>query len=439
MRARHLALIAGCLGLGLTLAVRGSRADAAPEGGTVTSSASPSTWLVPGDVPFPDWARSVEILREDESLSISPSGARRGLVALGVRLPLLGAIRGPGCISRWLLVGPLAYVCSDKVQFSTEPAGVADTIHPPSEGGLPYHYYFVGADGADAYAKLADVEDETPIEQLDKGWAVAGVSELTFQGTTYVRTRKNHYISRKQLGPIAGSGFHGEPLSTEAGVAPNVGFVMPDKANVFVEPKAGSKSAGARTRLQKVDVLETKKVGAAGKDVWHRIGDGQWMRGNDLRVPTLAPVPDGLIEGERWIDVDTTTQTLVAYEGTRAVFATVVSTGRPGNATPKGTFRIWVKLRSTTMSNADDAMDTTDEAATYSIEDVPWVQFFSNGVALHGAFWHRQFGRMHSHGCVNLAPLDALRLFEWTGPRLPRGWDAVFPTTAEPATVVKVR
>ncbi|MEO7095259.1 MAG: L,D-transpeptidase [Polyangiales bacterium] len=163
------------------------------------------------------------------------------------------------------------------------------------------------------------------------------------------------------------------------------------------------------------------------------------MRGVDLRVPTLAPLPAGLFEGERWIDVDTTTQTLVAYEGTRAVFATVVSTGRPGNPTPKGTFRIWVKLRSTTMSNADDPADTTEEAATYSIEDVPWVQFFSNGVALHGTFWHRQFGRVHSHGCVNLAPLDALRLFEWTGPRLPRGWDAVFPTTAEPATMVKVR
>jgi hypothetical protein len=405
-------------------------------GAVTASKAAPSTWVVPGDVPFPEWARSVEILREDESLSIAPSGARRGLVALGVRLPLLGAIRGPGCISRWLLVGPLAYVCSDKIQFSAELPGVPESIHPTPEGGLPYRYYFVGAEGADAYAKLADVEDETPIEQLDKGWAIASVGEVTFQGTTYVRTRKNHYIAKKQLGPATGSGFHGEVLSIEPGVAPNVGFVMPDKANVFIDAKAGSKSAGARTRLQKVDVLETKKL---GKDTWHRIGDAQWMRAVDLRVPTLAPPPDGLLEGERWIDIDTTNQTLVAYEGTRAVFATVVSTGRVAGSTPKGTFRIWVKLRSTTMSNADDPVDTTEEAATYSIEDVPWVQYFSNGVAIHGAFWHRQFGRAHSHGCVNLAPLDALRLFEWTGPRLPRGWDAVFPTTAEPATLVKVR
>ena len=166
------------------------------------------------------------------------------------------------------------------------------------------------------------------------------------------------------------------------------------------------------------------------------------MLARDLAHPTLAPPPGevtGAASGERWIDVHLASQTLVAYEGSRAVFATVVSTGRAGNVTPKGTFRIWVKLRSTTMSNADDPAETTDEAATYSIEDVPWVQFFSNGVALHGAFWHRQFGRPHSHGCVNLAPLDALRLFEWTGPRLPRGWDAVFPTTAEPATIVKVR
>ena len=100
---------------------------------------------------------------------------------------------------------------------------------------------------------------------------------------------------------------------------------------------------------------------------------------------------------------------------------------------------MWVKLRSSTMSNADDAKDTTDVSQPFSIEDVPWVQYFSNGVAIHGAFWHRRFGNVHSHGCVNLAPLDAMRLFDWTLPRLPKGWDAVFPTTAEPPTVIRVR
>ncbi|MGH7328819.1 MAG: L,D-transpeptidase, partial [Polyangiaceae bacterium] len=81
--------------------------------------------------------------------------------------------------------------------------------------------------------------------------------------------------------------------------------------------------------------------------------------------------------------------------------------------------------------------DDVDEH--YSIEDVPFVQFFDHAVALHGAFWHREFGRVRSHGCVNLAPLDATRLFDFTWPHLPRGWTAVFPTSLEKGTLVRVR
>ena len=61
---------------------------------------TPKPWIEAGDIPLPEWARSVEILRDDEALSVSPGGTRRGLVFAGVKLPLLGATRGPGCLSR---------------------------------------------------------------------------------------------------------------------------------------------------------------------------------------------------------------------------------------------------------------------------------------------------------------------------------------------------
>jgi hypothetical protein len=73
------------------------------------------------------------------------------------------------------------------------------------------------------------------------------------------------------------------------------------------------------------------------------------------------------------------------------------------------------------------------------MESVPYVQYFSKGVGLHGAYWHRSFGNVRSHGCVNLAPLDAQRLFSFTSPRLPAGWTAVLPTEHESGTVVRVR
>ena len=69
------------------------------------------------------------------------------------------------------------------------------------------------------------------------------------------------------------------------------------------------------------------------------------------------------------------------------------------------------------------ALPTGHESeADYDIRDVPYIQYFHEGYALHGAFWHDDFGKVHSHGCVNLAPADAAWLFEWTDPVVPPEW-----------------
>jgi lipoprotein-anchoring transpeptidase ErfK/SrfK len=120
------------------------------------------------------------------------------------------------------------------------------------------------------------------------------------------------------------------------------------------------------------------------------------------------------------------------------VFATLVSTGRTDGTTPVGVHRVWVKLQVSDMQNLADENDANDRDR-YSIEDVPYVQYFDRGVALHGAFWHHDFGRPHSHGCVNLAPKDAAWLFGFTAPHLPGGWDSAYPTELEPGTVVRIR
>jgi lipoprotein-anchoring transpeptidase ErfK/SrfK len=167
----------------------------------------------------------------------------------------------------------------------------------------------------------------------------------------------------------------------------------------------------------------------------------QWMLARDLARPSLAAPPAelGADTTERWIDVELATQTLVAYEGTRPVYATLASTGRgprgSGSDTPAGVHRIWVKILS---SNMDDT-ERDDVDRHYSMEDVPYVQFFDNAVALHGAYWHRDFGRVKSHGCVNLAPLDARWLFTFTEPHVPAAWAAAYPNALEKGTTVRVR
>jgi len=84
-------------------------------------------------------------------------------------------------------------------------------------------------------------------------------------------------------------------------------------------------------------------------------------------------------------------------------------------------------------------IERDDGTSHYSMQDVPYVQFFDEGIGLHGTYWHNDFGRTHSHGCVNLAPLDARRLFEFTGPRVPLGWTGAYPASADEGTVIQVR
>ena len=62
---------------------------------------------------------------------------------------------------------------------------------------------------------------------------------------------------------------------------------------------------------------------------------------------------------------------------------------------------------------------------TSSCADVPWIQYFASGYALHGAYWHDVFGIARSHGCINLAPIDARYVFMWTDPPVPKGWHGI--------------
>lgn len=61
----------------------------------------------------------------------------------------------------------------------------------------------------------------------------------------------------------------------------------------------------------------------------------------------------------------------------------------------------------------------------FELRDVPWIQYFASGYALHGAYWHDVFGIPRSHGCVNLAPIDARYVFMWTDPPVPDGWHGI--------------
>jgi lipoprotein-anchoring transpeptidase ErfK/SrfK len=106
--------------------------------------------------------------------------------------------------------------------------------------------------------------------------------------------------------------------------------------------------------------------------------------------------------GEKWIEVDLGSQRVYARQGDAVIQRFVVSTGTSRYPTPAGKFRIYAKYRSTSMSGPG-----------YNLKGVPHTMYFYRGYALHGTYWHNNFGRPMSHGCINLTKADAKWLYEW--------------------------
>jgi hypothetical protein len=198
------------------------------------------------------------------------------------------------------------------------------------------------------------------------------------------------------------------------------------KIELTEDGKGGYKVGGGGEISRRSAVLLTGRVLTISGVTYHQASGGFWVHLPELRI-AKPQIPADIGPTEKWIDVDLTRQQLVAFEGRRPVFATLISSGRRNPQdpehdfpTPPGTFRIREKHVTTTM-DGDVASD-----GPYSIEDVPWVMYFQGSYALHGAFWHDAFGNMRSHGCVNMSPEDARTLFGWAEPQLPAGWHGVF-------------
>ncbi len=135
---------------------------------------------------------------------------------------------------------------------------------------------------------------------------------------------------------------------------------------------------------------------------------------------------------EKWIEVSLSEQRVKAWEGNKLVMEFPISSGKWA-PTPKGEFNIWYKTRSQTMSGGSKDMGTY-----YFLPNVTSNMFFYKGYALHGAYWHNNFGQPMSHGCVNAPLANAAQIFEWAGPVVPVGVNAVRASAENPGTRVLV-
>jgi len=373
----------------------------------------------------------------------SPS-KRIGTLSKGTRLIVRGQIASRdnnGCKGKpWYAIYPFGYVCSEHVKPARQPPAVGHALSERLRGDrrLPYDYAKVREDGVHMYRSVDAVRAGEPARTLSEGMNLAVARTLEVDGASYVETVDGMLVRKSAIGWLGqGSAWQGVHIDSSAKPGPAFAWAARDKVAVHAEPDLKAARVGQLAARERVPLLAA--TGETDADRWWKIADGRYVQAKHLNEVIFIDVPEGALRDNRlasgddqWIDVDLGEQVLVAYRGATPVYATLVSSGK-GSPTPRGNYPIWAKVASTTMSNQDY------EDSAYMVDHVPWVLLFQGHNALHGAYWHDQFGRRRSHGCVNLAPKDARWLFEWVAPALPVGWTGYLPADLERSVVVHVR
>lgn len=192
------------------------------------------------------------------------------------------------------------------------------------------------------------------------------------------------------------------------------------------EPDSGS-VVFQRLYFETVHWILEAAVGADG-ETWYRLLDDKWDQ--SYFVPAryvrlipdaeLAPVSPGVPDAEKRIEVNLTRQLVLAFEGSRLVFAARAATGsryRRGRwSTPIGRFITSYKRPTRHMAAGDIA------SSGFDLPGVPWVIYITkSGISFHGTYWHNDYGRPRSHGCINLTPQAAKWLYRWTMPDVKPG------------------
>lgn len=250
------------------------------------------------------------------------------------------------------------------------------------------------------------------LDRMDSRVGHSFLDTFFSEGRRYGLTTHLELVPTDRYRPLVGSAFHGVEIGKD------LHFPI-----AFVRRVGAKFTDGTLARYQNVLKLTGKRK-FVGDRLHYETEHGKWISDQFASELTLAKnMPGWAKKGEKWISVSINKQTLVLYEGENPVFATLVSTGEAGldsadetTATKRGIFRVHTKHITATM-----ASDEVGEE--FELRDVPYVQYFAEGgFALHGAYWHDNFGTPKSHGCINLAPEDARRIFYWTDPPVPRGW-----------------
>jgi hypothetical protein len=473
----------------------GARKEAAPEAVADDARVAlpevepPKTPPKP-DPTFPAGTRSLRLTRT-VSVRIAPGDQEHqiGTIAQDTRVGWTDVEKGPGCKKAWVQIAPRGWVCGEFLEANPRPPLGVELPRLERASVVPGTYGKVVEEGAMIYGlpeaqtekkkpdrkpgkkpekKPAPVVDPKPAPEASPVSSPSEVDDPAVAdtvvrvadpmvpvrpilGTVNVRkygevaygdvvywkiSRGNEYVPVKSIRQHDPSEYHGVRLGDDTGWTLPMAFIWPKAKGVtMVWVRKNWKGQGALRQVEQrtaVPILETHEEN--GKTTAYRIGEGEWVMADQVRVAEPTEPPALVGDRERWFDVDLDKELLVAYEGTLPIYATMVSTGKKETPTPTGIWRMWKKM------SEQDMKGLTGEDP-YSVATVPWTQFFDPGLglALHAAYWHDKYGIPRSHGCVNLSPADARWLYFWSEPIVPAGWTMAAGWSEAPGSVVRVR
>jgi len=357
-------------------------------------------------------------------------------------------VTGSGCKGgTWYKLASGGYGCSSAgFMASAEPKEFWIRQPKPAVGkALPFRYGKAETGGLRLW-RLPKASELKPLAAFAKGRGskpevvesvISGDVLLALDrveehlGGRYYRTVRGRYIAAESVQEKEAPEMVGERLGRGGSSLP-LAFVFGSDGAPVLEPAGdGSWKAAGRAEVHARFAVEGLGDDKSGTATLVLTKEGRAVPRKFVRIARRVDPPADIGRRDKWIHVDTAEQTLVAYEGQRPVMATLVSTGRDydGFVTPAGTFRVEHKHISKTMRGSDP------KEGTYEVEEVPWTMFYHESFALHGAYWHDQFGNKKSHGCTNLPPADARWLFYWTAPDLPPEWHS---SRKEPGTLIVI-
>jgi hypothetical protein len=246
-----------------------------------------------------------------------------------------------------------------------------------------------------------DAPDGTITRTIDQGFSYVTVND---QRGNWTQINPGEWVQSAYLQesnhPI--SEFTGVFLPEALPVYP-IAWTLVDSYPSSLSGGDAQESNGSISRYRLVSLFDAVEIDG---DTWFQVGVDQWL--DETHVAQITPVqrPEA-VDTRRWISIDLHEQVLVAYDGERPIFATLVSAGLPGTPTYQGLFHITLRMPRRDMSWGTPGKDF------YYLEEVPWTMFFDDGRALHGTYWHDDLGYLHSRGCLNMSITDAHWLFLW--------------------------